>query len=58
MTYDELAEALQEWLNPKDDDEEEEETTTTNQPASTTTFQAAVQSSTDAGSAFDDLFNK
>ena len=58
LTYDELAEALQEWLNPKDDDEEEEETTTTNQPASTTTFQAAVQSSTDAGSAFDDLFNK
>ena len=57
LTYDELAEALQEWLNPNDEDDEEE-TTATNQPASTTTFQAAVQSSTDAGSAFDDLFNK
>ena len=57
LTYDELAEALQSWLNPNEDggDEEKKEVKKT---TSTTISQAAVQSTTNAGSAFDDLFNK
>ena len=55
LTYDELAEALGDWLNPSDD----EETTTksdTNVPAST--LQSAVSSTSNVTDAFDDLFNK
>ena len=55
LTYDELAEALGDWLNPSDG----EETTTktdTNVPAST--LQSAVSSTSNVTDAFDDLFNK
>lgn len=60
LSYDELAEALQNWLNPSEEDEEEETSTSGNsvQSATTSTFQTPVQSNTDAESAFDDLFNK
>ena len=54
-SYDELTEALQEWLSPG----EEEETTTktdTNVPAST--LKSAVSSTSNVTDAFDDLFNK
>ena len=55
LSYDELAEALGDWLSPG----EEEETTTktdTNVPAST--LQSAVSSTSNVTDAFDDLFNK
>jgi hypothetical protein len=55
LTYDELAEALGDWLSPG----EEEETTTktdTNVPAST--LKSAVSSTSNVTDAFDDLFNK
>ena len=55
LTYDELAEALGDWLNPSDG----EETTTksdTNVPAST--LQSAVSNTSNVTDAFDDLFNK
>ena len=55
LSYDELAEALGDWLNPSDG----EETTTksdTNVPAST--LQSAVSSTSNVTDAFDDLFNK
>ena len=55
LSYDELAEALGDWLSPG----EEEETTTktdTNVPAST--LKSAVSSTSNVTDAFDDLFNK
>ena len=55
LSYDELAEALGDWLNPSDG----EETTTksdTNVPAST--LQSAVSNTSNVTDAFDDLFNK
>ena len=55
LSYDELAEALGDWLSPG----EEEETTTktdTNVPAST--LQSAVSNTSNVTDAFDDLFNK
>ena len=56
LTYDELAEALGDWLNPSDGDEETTKTDTTNVPAST--LQSAVSSTSNVTDAFDDLFNK
>ena len=55
LTYDELAEALGDWLNPSDG-EEETTKTDTNVPAST--LQSAVSSTSNVTDAFDDLFNK
>jgi len=56
LSYDELTEALQDWLNPKDEDSEET-TTETSQPASST-IQSAVSNTSNVSDAFDDLFNK
>ena len=55
LTYDELAEALGDWLNPSDGDEETTKSDT-NVPAST--LQSAVSSTSNVTDAFDDLFNK
>jgi hypothetical protein len=55
LTYDELAEALGDWLNPSDG-EETTKTDTTNVPAST--LKSAVSSTSNVTDAFDDLFNK
>ena len=55
LTYDELAEALGDWLNPSDG-EEETTKSDTNVPAST--LQSAVSSTSNVTDAFDDLFNK
>ena len=55
LTYDELAEALGDWLNPSDG-EESTTKTDTNVPAST--LQSAVSSTSNVTDAFDDLFNK
>ena len=54
MSYDELAEVLQNWLNPPGD---EEDTDKGDEPVSTSTM-ATATSNVDAASAFDDLFNK
>ncbi len=57
LSYDELAEALGDWLNPSEDGEEETtKTDTTNVPAST--LKSAVSSTSNVTDAFDDLFNK
>ena len=56
LSYDELAEALGDWLNPSDDEEETTKTDTTNVPAST--LKSAVSSTSNVTDAFDDLFNK
>ena len=55
LTYDELAEALGDWLNPSDG-EEETTKSDTNVPAST--LQSAVSNTSNVTDAFDDLFNK
>ena len=55
LTYDELAEALGDWLNPSDG-EEETTKSDTNVPAST--LKSAVSSTSNVTDAFDDLFNK
>jgi len=55
LSYDELTEALQDWLNPKDEDEEG--SGETSQPVSST-IESAVSSTSDVSDAFDDLFNK
>ena len=54
LSYDELAEALQDWLNPSDGDQEDSKEESV--PAST--IASAVKSTTDVNDAFDDLFNK
>ena len=56
LSYDELAEALGDWLNPSDGEEETTKTDTTNVPAST--LQSAVSNTSNVTDAFDDLFNK
>ena len=56
LTYDELAEALGDWLNPSDGEETTTKTDTTNVPAST--LESAVSNTSNVTDAFDDLFNK
>jgi hypothetical protein len=57
LSYDELAEALGDWLNPSEDGEETTtKTDTTNVPAST--LKSAVSNTSNVTDAFDDLFNK
>ena len=57
LSYDELAEALQDWLNPSDEDEAKG--TTINVPAaSTQKLESAVTNTSNVNDAFDDLFNK
>jgi len=56
LSYDELAEALGDWLNPSDGEEETTKTDTTNVPAST--LKSAVSNTSNVTDAFDDLFNK
>ena len=57
LSYDELAEALQDWLNPSE--EGEETTPANNVPASTSKkLESAVTSTSNVSDAFDDLFNK
>ena len=53
-TYDELKEALQNYLNPSDESEPEETTTTTTQTTSTQTEEKKTANVEDA---FDELFN-
>ena len=55
LSYDELAEALGDWLNPSDG-EEETTKSDTNVPAST--LKSAVSNTSNVTDAFDDLFNK
>ena len=55
LSYDELAEALQDWLNPSEDGDTTE-SKEDSVPAST--IASAVKSTTDVNDAFDDLFNK
>ena len=56
QSYDELANVLQEWLNPSDEDEKsgtkKEESTTSS------TLQETVATADNASEAFDELFNK
>ena len=54
LSYDELAEALQDWLNPSEEGGESE---TTKTPASSKVLESAVTSTTEVSDAFDDLFN-
>jgi hypothetical protein len=53
LSYDELAEALHDWLNPGDEKESEK----TKTPASSKVLESAVTSTTEVSDAFDDLFN-
>ena len=52
LSYDDLTEVLNEWLNPSEEDSKEEET---NEKVSTSELSTAKVS--DAGEAFDELFN-
>ena len=57
LSYDELAEALQDWLNPSEDGENKGKPDPT--PASTSKkLESAVTNTTNVSDAFDDLFNK
>jgi hypothetical protein len=53
LSYDELAEALHDWLNPG----EEKESEKTKTPASSKVLESAATSTTEVSDAFDDLFN-
>jgi len=53
LSYDELSDALNNWLTP--DDEEKEETKDESVPAST--LKSAVKTTENVSDAFDDLFN-
>ena len=55
LSYDELAEALSDWLNPSEDGEKAE-SKEDSVPAST--IASAVNTTSDVNDAFDDLFNK
>jgi len=54
LSYDELTDALNDWLNPS---EEDGESTSKEENVPASTLKTAVNSTSDAGSAFDDLFN-
>jgi len=54
LSYDELAEALNDWLNPSEDGDD---SSTKDETVPASTLKSAVNSTSDAGSAFDDLFN-
>ena len=57
LSYDELAEALQDWLNPSEDGEDKGSDNSV--PASTTKkLESAVTNTSNVSDAFDDLFNK
>ena len=57
LSYDELSDALQDWLNPSEDGEEKGTPDST--PASTNKkLESAVTNTTNVSDAFDDLFNK
>ena len=56
LSYDELTEALNDWLNPKDEDGDEEESKDGNSVSSNLSNAAAT--SVDASQAFDELFAK
>ena len=57
LSYDELAEALGDWLNPSEDGEETSSKSDP-VPASTSTLASATSNTTNVSDAFDDLFNK
>jgi len=57
LSYDELAEALGDWLNPSEDGEEKSSKSDP-VPASTSTLASATSNTTNVSDAFDDLFNK
>ena len=57
LTYDELAEALGDWLNPKEDGEGTPDKSES-VPASTSALASATSNTTNVSDAFDDLFNK
>ena len=56
LSYDELAEALHDWLNPSEEGGEKG-SEKTNTPASSKVLESAVTSTTEVSDAFDDLFN-
>jgi hypothetical protein len=56
LTYDELAEALHDWLNPNEEGEAKGQETT-KAPASSKVLESAVTSTSEVSDAFDDLFN-
>ena len=55
LSYDELSEALNTWLNPENEEESSEETKDESVPAST--LKTAVSTTENVSDAFDDLFN-
>ena len=57
LSYDELAEALGDWLNPSEDGEEKSSKNDP-VPASTSTLASATSNTSNVSDAFDDLFNK
>jgi len=57
LSYDELAEALGDWLNPSEDGEETSSKSDP-VPASTSTLASATSNTSNVSDAFDDLFNK
>jgi len=57
LSYDELAEALGDWLNPSEDGEEKSSKSDP-VPASTSTLASATSNTSNVSDAFDDLFNK
>ena len=57
LSYDELAEALGDWLNPSEDGETTE-SKSESVPASTSTLATATSNTSNVSDAFDDLLNK
>jgi hypothetical protein len=55
LSYDELAEALGDWLNPSEDGEEK---SSKNDPVPASTLASATSNTSNVSDAFDDLFNK
>ena len=54
LSYDELAEALNDWLNPSEDGDD---SSTKEETVPASTLKTAVTSADNASDAFDDLFN-
>ncbi len=58
QSYDELANVLQEWLNPSDEDEDGGDKKEESTKSTSSTLQETVATADNASEAFDELFNK
>ena len=58
QSYDELANVLQEWLNPSDEDEDSGDKKEESTKSTSSTLQETVATADNASEAFDELFNK